>query len=290
MPSDAVSVAISPCPNDVVIFGAWILGRVGLPDARATFAFEDVETLNEAALAGTYDVVKVSAAMAAPLADRYAVLPSGAAFGFGAGPKLVCDAGFTGRPKTVAVPGLRTTAATLLRAALADDDPALPPPDAAFVPVRYDAIVDAVRSGRTEAGLLIHETALAAADHGLRLVLDLGRWWEARLPDVPVPLGVILAKKSLGQARLTALGELLRRSLLAAREEPELVAPLARLLAREKNEAVIRAHIEAYVGELSLAMGATGTRALARLCEIAQMAKERHLPAGSPLPAPDQSC
>ncbi|MGE4539512.1 MAG: MqnA/MqnD/SBP family protein [Desulfovibrio sp.] len=290
MPSDVLSVAISPCPNDVVIFGAWILGRVGLPDARAAFAFEDVETLNEAALAGTYDVVKVSAAMAAPLAQSYAVLPSGAAFGFGAGPKLVVDKNFSGRPRTVAVPGLRTTAATLLRAALAGDDPGLPFPDAAFVPVRYDAIVDTVRSGRAEAGLLIHETALAAADHGLRLVLDLGQWWQARLPDVPVPLGVILARKSLGQARLAALGELLRESLLAAREEPELVAPLARLLAREKNEAVIRAHIAAYVGELSLAMGKTGAKALSHLRELAQMAKERHFPAASPLPAPDQYC
>ena len=90
---DAVSFAISPCPNDVVIFGAVILGRAGLPDRRATFAFEDVETLNEAALAGTYDVVKVSAAMAAPLARDYDVLPSGGAFGFGAGPKLVTAQG-----------------------------------------------------------------------------------------------------------------------------------------------------------------------------------------------------
>ena len=290
MPSAVVSVAISPCPNDVVIFGAWILGRVGLPDARAAFAFEDVETLNEAALAGTYDVVKVSAAMAAPLAATYAVLPSGAAFGFGAGPKLVVDKDFSGRPRTIAVPGLRTTAATLLRAALAGDDPALPPPDAAFVPVRYDAIVDAVRSGRAEAGLLIHETALAAADHGLRLVLDLGRWWEGRLPGVPVPLGVILAKKSLGPARIAALGELLRQSLGAAAAQPELVAPLARLLAREKNEAVIKAHIKAYVGDLSRDMGETGARALARLRELAERAGNGHFPAASPLPAPYQSC
>ena len=288
MPSDVVSVAISPCPNDVVIFGAWILGRVGLPDARATFAFEDVETLNEAALAGTFDVVKVSAAMAAPLEADYAVLPSGAAFGFGAGPKLVVRDGFAGRPGSVAVPGLRTTAATLLRAALAADDPALPPPNAPFVPVRYDEIVTAVRSGRTEAGLLIHETALAAADHGLRLVLDLGAWWQARLPDVPVPLGVILAKRRLGEKRLADLDGLLRQSLLAARAEPELVAPLARLLAREKNEAVIAAHIEAYVGELSLSMGETGAKALTLLRRLAKMAEDGAFPAASPLPAPDQ--
>jgi len=284
---DVVSVAISPCPNDVIIFGAWILGRVGLPDARAAFAFEDVETLNEAALAATYDVVKISAAMAAPLAETYTVLPSGAAFGFGAGPKLVVRQGFSGRPASVAVPGLRTTAATLLRAALAADDPTLPPPDAPFLPVRYDAIVTAVQNGQADAGLLIHETALAAADHGLRLVLDLGRWWQGRMPDTPVPLGVIVAKKTLGPARLQALGELLRQSLRVARAEPALVAPLALRLAREKNENVISAHIAAYVGELSLTMGQTGQRALAALADLAA---GRHFPAASPLPAQDQCC
>ena len=286
---DVVTVAISPCPNDVCIFGGWILGMVGLPDLRAAFAFEDVETLNEAALAGAFDVVKVSAAMAAPLAGTYAVLPAGAAFGFGAGPKLVVPQGYRGRPTRVAVPGLRTTAATLLRAALAEphgrDD--LPVPDAAFVPVRYDAIVAAVRDGRAEAGLLIHETALAAADHGLRLLLDLGAWWQARVPASPVPLGVILAKRSLGEAHIAAVGKVVRESLLAARARPQAVAPLARLLAREKDEAVIAAHIEAYVGELSLAMGETGRLALA---ELEKLASQGRFTADPPLPAPDQYC
>ncbi len=284
---NTLSVAISPCPNDVAIFGAWLLGRVETPGLRPGFAFEDVETLNEAALAGTYDVIKVSAAMAAPLADAYEVLPSGAAFGFGAGPKLVVGEGFSGRPRSVAVPGLRTTAATLLRAALAADDSGLPPPDAAFLPVRYDAIVETVLQGRAEAGLLIHETALAAAAHGLRLLLDLGAWWQARLPGTPVPLGVILAKKSLGAARVAAIGETVRQSLLAARKEPALVAPLTRLLAREKDEAVIAAHIRAYVGDLSLDMGETGRLALRTLAELAPGG---HLPPSPPLPARDQCC
>ena len=283
----AITVAISPCPNDVVIFGAWLLGLVGLPDARAEFAFEDVETLNRAALAGDFDVVKVSAAMAAPLAETYEVLPSGAAFGFGAGPRLVVRKDFSGRPRSVAVPGLRTTAATLLRTALRADDAAWPTPDAAFVPVRYDGIVAAVNDGRTDAGLLIHETALAAAAHGLRLVLDLGVWWQERMPDSPVPLGVILARKTLGRERIGAIGDVLRQSLRAARSRPGAVTALTRLMAREKDDAVIEAHIRAYVGDLSLDMGDTGRRALSAL---AQMAACGHFPPASPLPAPDQYC
>jgi 1,4-dihydroxy-6-naphthoate synthase len=265
-----LSVAISPCPNDVIIFGAWMLGRVELPGHKAAFVLEDVETLNESALAGTYDVVKISAAVAPRLAGAYQVLPSGAAFGFGAGPKLVVRQGFRGRPGTVAVPGLNTTAATLLRAALAEDRPDLPPPDAAFSPMRYDAIVPALVQGRAEAGLLIHETALVAAEHGLTVRLDLGAWWAGRVPDTPVPLGVIVARSALGPDTVAALGRLVRDSLLATQANPGLTAPLARLFAREKRDEIIEAHIRAYVGELSLDMGAAGSRALGVLESMAR--------------------
>jgi len=263
-----ISIAISPCPNDVIIFGAWLLGRVRLPGSRAAFAFEDVETLNEAALAGTYDVVKISAAVAARIAGTYTILPSGAAFGFGAGPKLVVRQDFHGRPKAVAVPGLHTTAATLLRAALAEDRPDLPPPDARFIPLRYDRIIPALAAGQVEAGLLIHESALAATEHGLRIVADLGIWWQKRVPDTPVPLGVIAARSALGPKTVAAVGEVVRRSLLATRADPGLTAPLARLFAREKNPAIIAAHIRAYVGELSLDMGTTGAIALEMLPSV----------------------
>ncbi len=281
-----LSVAISPCPNDVAIFGAWILGAVEVPGLRAGFVFDDVETLNEAALAQTFDVVKISAAVASQLGDAYTVLPSGAAFGFGAGPKLVVPKGFSGRPKTVAVPGLRTTAATLLRAALAADRPDLPPPDAAFLPVRYDRIVATLEAGRAEAGLLIHETALVAAELGLAVRLDLGAWWQGLTPQSPVPLGVIVARTGLGPEKVAAIGRAVRQSLLAARAEPALVAPLVRLLAREKRAEVVEAHIRAYVGDLSLDMGPVGTKALDVL---AALVRKGAFPARPPLPASDQS-
>lgn len=281
-----LSVAISPCPNDVVIFGPWLLGRVGLPGHRIACAFEDVETLNEAAIAGAYDVVKISAAVAARIADTYTILPSGAAFGFGAGPKLVMRQNVHDRPKTVAVPGLRTTAATLLRAALTADSPELPAPNVPFVPVRYDRIIPALAAGRADAGLLIHESALAANEHGLRIVLDLGRWWQDRVPDTPIPLGVIAARTSLGRETVTAIGETIRRSLLATRAEPKLTSPLARLFAREKDPAVIEAHIRAYVGELSLDMGTTGATALKILTTVSQTCRS---PASGPLPGLDHT-
>ena len=134
--------------------------------------------------------------------------------------------------------------------------------------MRYDAIVAAVRDGRAEAGLLIHETALAAAGHGLHVLLDLGVWWQGLVTDVPVPLGVIVAKKSLGPQRIAAIGALIRQSLLTARDNPGLVAPLVRLFAREIDQDVIDAHVKAYVGDLSLDMGALGRAALDRLAGL----------------------
>jgi len=266
-----LSLAISPCPNDVLIFGPWLLGRVHLSGHRIAAAFEDVETLNEAALAGTSDIVKISAAVAGDIDDRYTILPSGAAFGFGAGPKLVVRNDFHGRPRSVAVPGLRTTAATLLRAALRERSPDLPEPETTFLPLRYDRIIEALLAGEIDAGLLIHESALATTAHHLRILLDLGAWWRDRLPDTPVPLGVIAARTSLGQETVDAIGETIRRSLTASLDDPAMAAPLVQLLAREKDPAIIAAHIKAYVGEMSLNMGETGAQALRLLRTFAKL-------------------
>ncbi len=187
----------------------------------------------------------------------------------------------------MAVPGAHTTAATLLRAALAADRPGLPAPDVPFVPVRYDRIVPELVAGHVAAGLLIHETALVAAEYGLEVRLDLGAWWQDQVPDVPVPLGVIAARRALGPDVLGALARALRQSLLATRADPALTTPLARLLAREKRSDVIEAHIRAYVGDLSLDMGEPGTRALGIL---AALSNRGQFPTSSLLPASDQSC
>ncbi|MEW5774804.1 MAG: MqnA/MqnD/SBP family protein [Thermodesulfobacteriota bacterium] len=256
---DALTVAVSPCPNDTFIFGAWVLGYVpDAPDAR--FFWHDVEELNRAAGRGEYDVVKVSAVRGLGLAE-YEILDAGAAFGRGAGPKLVAAPGAAGTPRRVAVPGLMTTACALLRAALG--------PDFEAVPVVYDRVADEVREGRADAGLLIHETALAPQRYGLEVRLDLGAWWDGQ-GGGPLPLGVICAKRSLGKERLAALERTIRASLDAAREDRARVWPLARSLARELDDAILCAHVDAYVGDLSRSMGEAGRTALARLAGMVQ--------------------
>ncbi|MFN2267580.1 MAG: MqnA/MqnD/SBP family protein, partial [Desulfonatronovibrio sp.] len=179
--------AISPCPNDTYIFGAWVLGMVGdLPGIRTRFVWEDVQTLNEMAESGGADIIKVSAVQALKL-DDYEMLTCGGAFGLGDGPKLVARAGLNGTPEKIAVPGTLTTAYALLGAA-ADFD--FEP-----VPMFFHEIPDAISKGLVDAGLLIHETALVYKEMGFKMILDLGQWWKVRSDDLPLPLGVIVMRK-----------------------------------------------------------------------------------------------
>lgn len=256
---EALRVAVSPCPNDTFIFGAWVLGYVpDAPDAR--FFWHDVEELNQAAGRGEYDVVKVSAVRGLAL-EEYEILDAGAAFGRGAGPKLVALPGATKEPKRIAVPGLMTTALALLRGALG--------PGFTAVPVIYDRIVEEVLSGRVDAGLLIHETALVPQRYGLEIRMDMGKWWDGQGAG-PLPLGVICGRKALGKETLAEVERTIRASLDAARENRERVWPLARSLARELDDPTLCAHVDAYVDDMSRSMGQAGRDALARLWALVQ--------------------
>lgn len=258
-----LSVAVSPCPNDTFIFAAWVLGLTpGVPGTDARFAWADVEELNDSAEAGRYDIVKLSAAAALHLADSYEIMSSGAAFGVGAGPKLAARPGAPEHPATVAVPGLRTTALAVLRGAL-------PRPFEA-VPMLFSDVAAAVAEGRADAGLLIHETALVPERHGLELRLDLGRWWAGQAGDTPLPLGVIAARRSLPEAVRRGAEAAMRASLAHAREHPGDIRPLVRALAQELDDATLDAHIEAYVGEMSMDMGEGGRKALELLGRMAR--------------------
>ena len=255
---NALTVAISPCPNDTFIFGAWVLGLTPPPaglDSR--FFWHDVQELNEGAFQGRWDVIKVSAAAALRLEDRYAILPCGGAFGLEHGPKLVIRPDFRGEPRRIAVPGLDTTAMLVLNAAL----------QGRFTPVPmiFHAIAEAVQAGEVDAGLLIHETALVHERYGLTLHTDLGRWWNDHTGGLPLPLGCILARRELGADVHAAIGDCIRASILHARAHRESVMPFIASLARELDEATLAQHIAAYVNDFSLDMGAAGQAALQTL-------------------------
>lgn len=260
--TDALTVAISPCPNDTYIFAAWILGRIPERLERPVrFVWADVEELNHAAAEERYDVVKMSAAASLGLTRTYTVLDSGAAFGKGAGPKLVARPDAPKTPKTVAVPGLGTTAYTVLRAAL--------PNGFTPVPMLFSDIVDAVRQGKVDAGLVIHETALVYERYGLQLRMDLGAWWKEQGEEAPIPLGVIAARTALPEAERGAITESIRSSILHARAHREDIWPLVRTLAQEMDDETLERHIAAYVDDLSVDMSEAGRCALKRLSQLA---------------------
>lgn len=250
-----LSVAISPCPNDTFIFGAWVLGLSPAPAGRdSRFFWHDVQELNQGAFSGAWDVVKVSAATALRLRDTYAILPCGGAFGLEHGPKLVTRGDFRGEPRRIAVPGMDTTAMCVLNAALRGN---FTP-----VPMIFHAIVDSVQAGEVDAGLLIHETALVYDRYGLALHTDLGRWWREETGGLPLPLGCIVAKRELGDGVHSALAEGIRASILHARSDRPSVMPFIAALARELDEATLAQHIAAYVNDFSLDMGPDGQAAL----------------------------
>ena len=252
---NALTVAVSPCPNDTFIFGAWVLGLTPPPaglDSR--FFWHDVQELNQGAFAGAWDVIKVSAATALRLQDRFAILPCGGAFGLEHGPKLVTRRDFRGEPRKIAVPGLDTTAMLVLNAAL----------QGRFTPVPmiFHSIVDAVLRGEVDAGLLIHETALIHERYDLTLHTDLGDWWRRHTDGLPLPLGCIMAKKELGDDVHAAVSACIRASIQRARSDRTSIMPFIASLARELDSATLEQHIAAYVNDFSLDMGTDGQAAL----------------------------
>jgi 1,4-dihydroxy-6-naphthoate synthase len=260
-----LTLAYSPCPNDTYIFAALAHGLLegGAPSVRVTLA--DVETLNEAAANGTYELTKISYGAIPYVSRRYRILRSGGALGRGCGPLLVTRAdepyGLSElRARRVAIPGERTTAFLLLRLALhATGVTGLLP-----VSLRFDRIIDAVARGEVDAGLIIHESRFTYAQSGLRSILDLGDWWEHQT-GLPIPLGAIVARHDIGIARARSVGEAIARSLAFAHtHEPEIM-PHVREHALEMDEDVMRRHIDLYVNEFSEEIGDLGIAAVREL-------------------------
>ena len=187
-----ISLAFSPCPNDTFVFDAWVNGRLAdAPPVDVTFA--DVDVTNTAAQRGEFDIVKVSYAALPWLLDQHELLPCGGALGRGCGP-LVLTRGDRDDldGARVAVPGERTTAYLLMRLWAAGQHPA----NIDVVP--FAEIMPAVRAGRYDAGLVIHEARFTFQNYGLTALADLGEWWEADT-GLPIPLGAILARRDLDE-------------------------------------------------------------------------------------------
>jgi len=258
-------LAYSPCPNDTFIFTPWVEGHV--PEApKVVERFEDIDTLNQIALRGEPDVVKVSFHAFGHLRDRYCLLRSGGALGRGCGPLVVARTPFAGGElarKTVAIPGTLTTAALLVRLFA----PGLA--DASITVMRFDQIMPAVCSGAVDAGVIIHESRFTYQRHGLTQIVDLGDWWE-RETGHAIPLGGILMRRDLGDELIRRTEQALSRSVDFAFAHTDVVWPTVRRHAQEMEDDVMRQHIALYVNEFTRNYGAEGEAAITHLLATAE--------------------
>lgn len=193
-------IAFSPCPNDTFVFDAWAHGRVpGAPALDVTFADIDITNGVAERRSPEFDVLKVSYAVLPYVLDDYALLPCGGALGRGCGPLVLTrEPGVDLTGKTVAVPSEKSTAYLLFRLWTAD---VVPGGVGEVVVMPFDEIMPAVRDGKVDAGLVIHEARFTYRNYGLHSLADMGEHWE-NTTGLPIPLGAIIAKRSLGEDRL----------------------------------------------------------------------------------------
>ncbi|MEU8736784.1 1,4-dihydroxy-6-naphthoate synthase [Streptomyces halstedii] len=254
----ALRIAFSPCPNDTFVFDAWAHGRVpGAPAPKVTFA--DIDLTNGMAERGEFDVLKVSYAVLPWVLDEYALLPCGGALGRGCGPLVLTrepGADLTG--KTVAVPSERSTAYLLFRLWAAE---VVPGGVGEVVVMPFDRIMPAVRDGLVDAGLVIHEARFTYQDYGLHSLADMGEHWESTT-GLPIPLGAIIAKRSLGEETLKRLTDTIRASVRMAWDDPERSRPYVLEHAQEMDPAVADQHIGLYVNEFTADLGESGYAAI----------------------------
>ncbi|MFH0977252.1 MAG: 1,4-dihydroxy-6-naphthoate synthase [Spirochaetota bacterium] len=256
-----LDIAFSPCPNDTIIFHAMLHGLVDTRGLKFIQYIYDVETLNEKAFAGKFRVTKMSFAAYLRLTDIYDILDSGAALGYGCGPLVVArNSGIDLHSATIAVPGQNTTANLLFR---------LRYPEVKNIEyTRFDNIMDGVRNGRYDAGVIIHEGRFIYSDYNLVKIIDLGEWWEQET-GMPIPLGCIAIKKDEETIlHKHDVESIIRESLSFGLSNRQASRKFIKSHAQEMDDTVIDSHINLYVNEFSLSLGEKGREAIRVLNEM----------------------
>jgi 1,4-dihydroxy-6-naphthoate synthase len=262
-------IAFSPCPNDTFIFHAWVHGLLpGAPKLDVTYADIDV-TNHWATLSNGLEMLKISCAALPWVLHQYALLPCGGALGKGCGP-LVLTADSVSRTQDfskmslqrVAIPSQRSTAYLLFRLWA---DQHVPGGIGEIVILPFHEIMSAVRDGGVDAGLVIHEARFIYPSYGLTLLADLGQWWES-YTHLPVPLGAIIAHRSLN---LNAITNWIRTSVEYAWQHPDMSREYVHHHAKELDPKVIQAHIDLYVNKFTANLDEEGYTAILTLLHLA---------------------
>ncbi len=280
MSKQLITVGHSPDPDDAFMFYALAHDKLDTGNLQFRHELQDIETLNRRALRGELDVTAVSLHAYAHLLDKYALLPSGCSMGDRYGPMVVAR-----RPMKLeelpglrlAIPGTLTTAYLALRLMLGSLGRSTPPTHEV---VPFDAIIDAVASGKYDAGLIIHEGQLTFQNQGLHLVVDLGVWWQERT-GLPLPLGGNVVRRDLGPEVIARISRLLQESIRYALAHREDALTYALGYARDMDRSLADRFVGMYVNDWTLDYGPRG----ARPCADSSTKLSRPASSRNPLPS-----
>lgn len=264
-----ISVAHSPDSDDAFMFYGLATNKLDTGSLTFTHVLKDIQTLNEEAMKGTYDVTAISFHAYAYIADKYRLLPHGASIGDNYGPVVVASEKRQpeeiGRMK-IAVPGTLTSAFLALR---------IFNPDFQYEVVPFDQIMDHVKQGRSDAGLLIHEGQLFYETYGLHKVLDLGEWWHDKT-SLPLPMGGNAVRRDLGADLIRDVSRCLKASIRYSLDNREDALQYAMQFARDMDPALADRFVAMWVNDLTLEYTDRGREAVKRL--LAEGYKRRVIP------------
>ena len=254
-----IHLGISTCPNDTFAFHGLMTRSVDWRGLNFEVELIDIQQLNDLLFAGEFDVAKTSFHAALLLADKTVVLPSGSALGFGVGP-LLLSARAGERPEkpeqVTLCPGQHTTAALLFQLFY--------PRTPQVRHVVFSDIMPELKQGQADFGVCIHEGRFTWQNEGLGLVEDLGTRWEKET-SCPLPLGGIVARRSLDPNTIATVQAVIHDSLQLALSDPNLPLPTMRKYAQEFDDAVLMQHVDLYVNDWTVRLGDVGKNALQQL-------------------------
>lgn len=256
MSAQVIRVGHSPDPDDAFMFYGLASGKVKLEGIRIEHLLEDIQSLNVRAQRAELEVTAISAHAFPAVADKYWIMRTGASMGEGYGPVIVSRKYKTLaelKGKTVATPGPLTTATLLFR--IFTDG-------IHHVDMPFDAIMKAVDDGKVDAGLLIHEGQLTYASLGYNKILDFGELWEKETGKLPLPLGLDVVRKDLGEDLARKLSKGLKESIAYGYAHQDESIPYAMQWGRGIDYHLGSKFVKMYVSELTIDMGEHGRKAL----------------------------
>ena len=252
----------SPDPDDAFMFYGLARGLIATPGVEFEHILQDIQTLNERAVRGELDISAISIHAYAYVSGTYALLPSGASMGDGYGPMLVAKQPFTREEvarKRIAVPGLMTSAFLALQLWLGKRASEFD-----FIVVPFDQIFEAVKDGRAEVGLIIHEGQLTYRNEGLHLCADLGIWWGSENDGLPLPLGGNVIHKRHAPAVRKAISDILTASIRFSLEHRSEAVAHAMQWARDMGIDLADQFVGMYVNHWTLDYGEKGRESIRR--------------------------